>query len=114
MLFPSKSELMTWNFNKTQTLDIKMKHSDFLIFATDSAHVVVGNDKGNVLFLDLSVKTESMVIVGKHSKSIISGACWKDQIALASQDRTISISNVNGDTLYTISGLKGSPDMLSV
>jgi WD repeat-containing protein 19 len=105
---------MTWSFNKTQTFDVKMKNADFMIFSSDSSHIVIGNDKGNLLFLDLFSSSESMVIVGKHSKSIISGASWNDQIALASDDKTITVSSLNGDTLNTISKLKGTPDQLSV
>lgn len=114
MLCPANSELITWSFGKTQTYDIKMKNADFLIFSSDSSHIVIGNDKGNLIFLDLFSQAESLVIVGKHSKSIISGAVWNDQIALASEDRNITISNVNGDTTSTISGLKGTPYQLSV
>lgn len=105
---------MLWSSDTTQTFDIKMKHSCFLIYSTDSKHIAIGNEKGNVMFLDLMTKNESMVIVGKHSKAIISGARWNDQIALASQDKSISISNINGDTLYMISSLKGTPDQLHV
>ena len=105
---------MLWNSDKTQTFDVKMKHADFLLFSADSNHIVVGNDKGNLMFLDLIGKNESMVIVGKHSKSIISGACWNDHIALGSEDKSISISNYSGDTLRIISGLKGAPSNLNV
>lgn len=114
ILFPSKSQLMLWNSDTTQTFDIKMKHADFLLYSADSKYIVIGNEKGNVLFLDLMAKNEAMVIVGKHSKAITSGARWNDQIALSSQDKSISISNCNGDTLYMISSLKGTPSHLNV
>ena len=91
-----------------------MKNADFILISSDSNYVIVGNDKGNLVFLDLSSNAECMVIVGKHSKSILSGVAWKEKIALGSDDRSISISNCNGDTLHMISNLKGSPSQLNV
>ena len=53
------------------------------------------------------------VIVGKHSKAIICGAWNSDNLlALGSEDRTISISDMEGETLRTIS-LRGEPSMMT-
>lgn len=48
-------------------------------------------------------------MLGKHSKRITGGA-WSssDLLALASEDRTLSISNAAGDTIRIIS-LRGEP-----
>ena len=53
-----------------------------------------------------------MPVLGKHSKRIISGA-WSEQqlLALVGEDRVLSISNEEGDTL-TQTLLKGEPNQL--
>lgn len=52
-------------------------------------------------------------ILGKHSKAIICGMWTSDNLlALGSEDKTISISNIEGDTLKTIS-LQGEPSMMA-
>lgn len=51
-------------------------------------------------------------VLGKHSKSITCGEWNRDNIlALGSQDQTVSISNVEGDTLKIIS-LRGEPSKI--
>lgn len=48
-------------------------------------------------------------IVGKHSKRIICGAWNEDNLlALGSEDKTLSISNLDGDTLRIVS-LRADP-----
>ena len=51
--------------------------------------------------------------MGKHSKAIICGVWNADNLlALGSEDKTISISNIEGDTLKTIS-LHGEPSLMA-
>lgn len=50
-----------------------------------------------------------MPVIGKHSKKITCG-CWSKEnlIALGSEDKTISVSNIEGDTLRVIA-LRAEP-----
>lgn len=52
-------------------------------------------------------------ILGKHSKAITCGK-WNSEnlLALGSEDRTISISNIEGDTLKIIS-LRAEPSLIA-
>lgn len=52
-------------------------------------------------------------VLGKHTKSITCGEWNRDNIlALGSQDQTVSISNIEGDTLQIIS-LRGEPSKIA-
>ena len=65
---------------------------------------MIANDKGHILFHQMYENSDAVPLIGKHSKSIISGA-WNlnNEIALASEDRTITLSNNVGDTIYQTS-----------
>lgn len=52
-------------------------------------------------------------ILGKHTRSITCGEWNRDNIlALGSQDQTVSISNIEGDTLKIIT-LRGEPSKIA-
>lgn len=52
-------------------------------------------------------------VLGKHTKSITCGEWNRENIlALGSQDQTVSISNIEGDTLKIIS-LRGEPSKIA-
>jgi len=52
-------------------------------------------------------------ILGKHTMSITCGEWNRDNIlALGSQDQTVSINNIEGDTLKIIS-LRGEPSKIA-
>ncbi|KAI1286712.1 WD repeat-containing protein 19 [Halotydeus destructor] len=70
--------------------------------------LAIGTNKGNILIYDHQTQRK-IPILGKHSKRIIAGT-WNDQnlLALISDDRTLTVSNKDGDTLCQ-TGLKGEP-----
>lgn len=52
-------------------------------------------------------------VLGKHTRSITCGEWNRDNIlALGSQDQTVSINNIDGDTLKIIS-LRGQPSKIA-
>lgn len=55
------------------------------------------------VFLSFVEHFRKMPILGKHTKKIICGA-WSAQnlLALGSEDRTITVSNQDGDTIATV------------
>lgn len=73
-----------------------------LLWAKVSCILAVGTSKGNVSIYNHSTSKRTPII-GKHSKKIICGA-WNSEnlLALGSEDKSISISNCDGDTLRVI------------
>jgi WD repeat-containing protein 19 len=79
-----------------------------LIWAKTSPMLAVGTVKGNVSIYNHNT-SKRIPIIGKHTKRITCGT-WNTEnlLALGSEDRTISISNVDGDTLKVIN-LRADP-----
>ncbi|XP_005092773.1 WD repeat-containing protein 19 [Aplysia californica] len=71
----------------------------FLMWSKFGALLAVGTSKGNLLIYDHKT-SRKIPIIGKHTKKITCGA-WSAEnlLALGSEDRTITISNADGDTL---------------
>ena len=79
-----------------------------LIWGKATPILAIGSYRGNLMVYNH--KTSRRVsIIGKHSKSITCGA-WSDAglLALGSEDRTLSISNAEGDTLR-VATLRAEP-----
>lgn len=68
--------------------------------------LMVGGVRGSILIYNHQT-ARKLPLIGKHSKKIVSGA-WSDSnlIALVSDDRTLSISEAEGETI-TVKHLKG-------
>lgn len=62
--------------------------------------LAIGTAKGNLLIYN-KTKKQKIPVVGKHAKKICTGA-WSlegNKLVLGSEDKTLTISNENGDTL---------------
>jgi len=84
---------------KLSKLDVGMKGPCWMLWSKVGPQLAIGTTKGNLLLYNkLLYKKNS--IRGKHTKEITFGD-WNDEnrLALASQDRTVTISDEHGKTL---------------
>ncbi|KAK3101973.1 hypothetical protein FSP39_007745 [Pinctada imbricata] len=91
-----------WDANSMKTHQIESGLRDtlsFLLWAKTGPFLAIGTTKGNLLIYNHQT-SRKVPILGKHTRRITSGA-WSNQnlLALGSDDCTISISNVEGDTI---------------
>jgi len=91
-----------WNLSSKRIvpLETNLKDPSFLAWSRTGPQLAIGTQKGNLLIYNKSRK-QKIPIVGKHSKRIICGG-WSltgNKLVLASDDKTLTISNDNGDTL---------------
>lgn len=81
-------------------LETNLRDPTFLAWSKTGPQLAVGTAKGNLLIYN-KIKKQKIPIVGKHAKRISCGA-WSNggnKLVLGSDDRTLTISNENGDTL---------------
>jgi WD repeat-containing protein 19 len=83
-------------------LDSGMReHLNVCAWSKSSHILAIGTAKGNLLLYNHRTRRK-IPILGKHSK-VITTAAWSSEnlLALGSEDRTLTISNCEGDTLRT-------------
>ncbi|CAG9766952.1 unnamed protein product [Ceutorhynchus assimilis] len=106
-----QSQLIIWDANasKKTVIDVGLKdYMSCLIWAKTGPLLAVGTTKGNVSIYNHNT-SKRIPIVGKHTKKITCGAWNKENLlALGSEDKTISVSNMEGDTLKVIN-LRADP-----
>lgn len=91
-----------WDANtmRTSQLDSGLRDQmTFLLWAKAGPYLAIGTFKGNLMIYNHQT-SRKVPILGKHTRRITSGS-WSNEnlLALASDDNTISISNVEGDTI---------------
>uniref|UniRef100_A0A671M968 WD repeat domain 19 n=1 Tax=Sinocyclocheilus anshuiensis TaxID=1608454 RepID=A0A671M968_9TELE len=96
------SSIYLWdaNVNKISQLDSGMRDQmSFLLWSKTGPLLAVGTSKGNLLIYNQQT-SRKIPPLGKHTKRITCG-CWSSQnlLALGSEDRSITISNHEGDTI---------------
>ncbi|XP_050543310.1 WD repeat-containing protein 19 isoform X2 [Daktulosphaira vitifoliae] len=105
------NSIVLWEANSSKTEHINPVFNDNLtciLWSKVSQTVAVTSAKGNLTIYDY-ITSKRIPVLGKHSKSIICGEWNRNNIlALGSKDQTVSISNVEGDTLKIIT-LRGEP-----
>lgn len=94
--------IFLWDTNsqKFSQIDSGLKDTmTFLLWSKSGSMLAVGTLKGNLLIYNHKT-SRKIPIIGKHTKRITCGA-WSAEnlLALGSDDKTISISNADGDTL---------------
>ncbi|CAH1776664.1 unnamed protein product [Owenia fusiformis] len=97
------------NTHKTSQLDSGLRDSlSLLLWSKTGPQLAIGTSKGNLLIYNHQT-SRKVPILGKHTKKITCGA-WSQQnlLALGSDDRTITISNSEGDTIRQTS-LRAEP-----
>ena len=107
------STIPLWNFNtkKLDNVDTNMKDLTFIKWSKVGSQLAVGTAKGNLLIYDRK-KMKKVPIVGKHQKRITCGA-WNSQnrLALGAEDKQLTISNTEGDTLDS-AHMKNEPSLI--
>ncbi|KAK6976293.1 WD repeat-containing protein 19 [Biomphalaria glabrata] len=101
--------LWSTNTEKHTQFDSGLKDAmTFLLWSKNGVFLAVGTVKGNVLIYNQQTSKKN-IIIGKHTKKITCGA-WSNNgyLALGSEDKSITVSNPDGDTLRQ-SPLRGEP-----
>lgn len=94
--------IFLWDANtmKTTQLESGLRDSiSFLLWSKVSHLLAVGTAKGNLLLYNHQT-SRKVPIIGKHTKRITCG-CWNAEnlLALGSEDKILTISNSDGDTV---------------
>ncbi|XP_056442831.1 WD repeat-containing protein 19 [Gadus chalcogrammus] len=105
------SSIYLWDasVNKTSQIDSGMKDQmSFLLWSKTTPLLAVGTAKGNLLIYNQQT-SRKIPVLGKHTKRITCG-CWSSHnlLALGSDDRTVTVSNHEGDTIRQTS-LRAEP-----
>uniref|UniRef100_A0A8D2J6D3 WD repeat-containing protein 19 n=1 Tax=Varanus komodoensis TaxID=61221 RepID=A0A8D2J6D3_VARKO len=105
------SSIYLWdaNTNKSTVMDTSMREPmSFLRWSKSEALLAAGTAKGNVLIYNRQT-SRKIPILGKHTKRITCG-CWSNGkfIALGGEDKLITISNHEGDTIR-VAAVRGEP-----
>lgn len=107
-------QVIIWDANtqKKHTIDVGFRDTlTCLLWAKDLPILAIGTAKGNVSIYDHN-SSKRIPVIGKHTKKITCGAWNSDNLlALGSEDKTISISNIEGDTLRVIT-LRAEPSAI--
>ncbi|KAJ8410983.1 hypothetical protein AAFF_G00180180 [Aldrovandia affinis] len=96
------SSIYLWdaNVNKTSQLDSGMRDQmSFILWSKTASLLAVGTAKGNLLIYNQQT-SRKIPVLGKHTKRITCG-CWSSHnlLALGSEDRNVTVSNHEGDTI---------------
>ncbi|XP_016043485.1 WD repeat-containing protein 19 [Erinaceus europaeus] len=97
------------NKNKTSQLDSGMRDQmSYLLWSKVGSFLAVGTVKGNLLIYNHQT-SRKIPVLGKHTKRITCG-CWNadNLLALGGEDKLITVSNQEGDTLRQTS-LRSEP-----
>jgi WD repeat-containing protein 19 len=81
-------------------LDTKLKDPTFLKWSRKGPQLAVGSAKGNLLIYRKDNR-KLIPVAGKHSNRRITCGAWnaENQLALGGQDKHMTLSNAEGDTL---------------
>ncbi|KAF2983126.1 hypothetical protein EK904_011176, partial [Melospiza melodia maxima] len=108
------STIFLWDAitNKTSQVDSGMRDAmSFLLWSRVGALLAVGTTKGNLLIYNRQT-SRKISVLGKHTKRITCG-CWSTEnlLSLGGEDRMITISNQEGDTIRQTSVSSDPSDM---
>ncbi|XP_049865142.1 WD repeat-containing protein 19 isoform X2 [Pectinophora gossypiella] len=114
VITPNSNAVLLWECHANKKLNIETglrEPPSCIAWAYGEPLLAVGTQKGN-LALYHHHTSKRIPIIGKHTKRITCAAWNKDSIlVLASEDKTLSINNADGDTLRIIS-LRDAPNDL--
>ncbi|XP_022086384.1 WD repeat-containing protein 19-like [Acanthaster planci] len=102
MICDRSSVVFLWDANTHRTGQVDSGFKDtlcFLLWSKVGPQLAIGTSKGNLLIYNHQT-SRKVPILGKHTKKILCGA-WSAQnlLALGSEDKNITISNAEGDTV---------------
>ncbi|XP_058834907.1 WD repeat-containing protein 19 [Topomyia yanbarensis] len=101
----SSSQLIVWDANsrKKQSVDIGVRDPpSCIVWSKRGSLLAVATSRGNLSIYN-HLTTKRIPILGKHTKRITCGA-WSTEniLALGSEDKFLSLSNEEGDTLRSV------------
>nr|XP_054756020.1 WD repeat-containing protein 19-like isoform X1 [Lytechinus pictus] len=104
LICDKSSVVFLWDANSHRKSQVDSGFKDsltYLLWSKSGPQLAIGTTKGNLLIYNHQT-SRKVPILGKHTKKIICGA-WSAQnlLALGSEDRTITVSNEDGDTIAT-------------
>jgi len=100
------------NKHKVSNLDTNMKDLTFLKWSLTGPQLAIGNQKGNLLLYNKRT-LKKVPILGKHVKRITCGAWNADnKLALASEDKQVTISSGDDGDTITQTMLKSEPTQM--
>lgn len=115
IIVQGSSTLLLWdaNMQKKTNVDLGLRDSlSCLIWARKPSVLAVGTARGNMAIYN-HITGKRIPVLGKHTKKITCGAWSKDNIlALGSEDKNVTISNNEGDTLRIIN-LRAEPSQIA-
>ncbi|XP_028657806.1 WD repeat-containing protein 19 [Erpetoichthys calabaricus] len=96
------SSIYLWDANTLKSSQLESGIRDqmsFLLWSKVGSLLAVGTSKGNLLIYNQQT-SRKIPVLGKHTKKITCG-CWSSQnlLALGSEDKMITVSNHEGDTV---------------
>ncbi|NWY13192.1 WDR19 protein, partial [Aphelocoma coerulescens] len=108
------STIFLWDAitNKTSQVDSGMRDAmSFLLWSRVGTLLAVGTAKGNLIIYNRQT-SRKISVLGKHTKRITCG-CWsiENLLALGGEDKMITISNQEGDTIRQTSVSSDPSDM---
>ena len=109
------SAIYFWNSasHRFQQVDTGVKESLTVLgwSSHSSQYLFIGTGKGNIVIYNHQTATKN-IISGKHSKAITCGV-WSESnmIAIASEDKLLTINNSNGETV-AVTALNGEPSKM--
>jgi len=104
----SSVSLWTATTKNFQNLETSIKDLCIIAWSKTDPVLAVGSVKGNLMLYNTET-FKKVPVMGKHSKKIIS-ACWnnKGQLALTSEDKTMTVSDLEANTVDMLN-IKGDP-----
>lgn len=118
ILQQGEGTVMLWRHaeKKLEVLEMNTKDPTFLTWSRTGPQLVIGTAKGNMMIYNKR-NLKKQTIMGKHSKKITCGS-WHPQeqiFACGSEDKTITLSDENGDSVMKGEDplrLKNEPSMV--
>ncbi|CAG9314821.1 unnamed protein product [Blepharisma stoltei] len=104
--------VLVWNINTRNYTQLEIGSNDrpsFIKWSKVQPVLAIGSEKGGLVFYNKGTQRK-IPTVGKHSMKVISGDWSKDDLLITgSDDKTLTISTMNGDTKMQSSQIKAQP-----
>merc|ERR1719426_631287 len=108
---------MLWHqaTRRLEMLEMNSKDPTFLCWSKTGPQLAIGTQKGNLMIYNKRTM-KKQTIMGKHSKRISCGGWNENILALGSEDKTITLSGEDGDSIIKSEDplrLKNEPSMIN-
>jgi WD repeat-containing protein 19 len=118
ILQQGEDTVLLWRHSEREKKELEMSFKDptFLSWSKVGPQLVVGTARGNMMIYNKRTM-KKQTIMGKHSRKVTCG-CWhplENILSLGSEDRTITLSGEDGDSLLKMEDpirLKSEPSSI--